>query len=200
MRCRIFICFWLSCFGMLFCCLMCDTVSSFNFRYWLNSLSIIWTQMKTEQAGNDTQIKRNQVKGASCPEKKRKKLTIFLSACCVWLFYHLIIVLKTCWNVTIFPSACCIWLLYQLIIILKRYHFCFNSALLRVQPCWFSVYQWRAEKGWLTMYLILLPHMLALFIRSPIQVASSAQCGCTHSHAFMTFRRQCLTNWMRNQV
>ena len=33
--------------------------------------------MKTEQAGNDTQIKGNQAKGASCPEKEKKNWQYF---------------------------------------------------------------------------------------------------------------------------
>ena len=45
----------------------------------------------------------------------------------------------------------------------KEAPFCFKSEFLRAQPCWFTLYQWRAEKDWLMRYLILLPHMLALF-------------------------------------
>ena len=39
--------------------------------------------MKTEQAGNDTQIKRNQVKSASCPENKIKTDNISVCMLCL---------------------------------------------------------------------------------------------------------------------
>ena len=45
--------------------------------------------------------------------------------------------------------------------------FCFCFALNefpRALPNWFTIYQWRTGKGWLMMYLILLPHILALFM------------------------------------
>ena len=45
----------------------------------------------------------------------------------------------------------------------KEAPFCFKSKFLRVQPCWFTLYQWRAEKDWLMRHFILLLHMLALF-------------------------------------
>lgn len=32
------------------------------------------------------------------------------------------------------------------------------------QPWWFALYWWRAEKGWLLRYLILLPHLPAFFM------------------------------------
>ena len=43
---------------------------------------------------------------------------------------------------------------------------CFKFKLFRVWPHWFVLYQWRADKGWLATYLILLPHMPALFVLS----------------------------------
>ena len=45
----------------------------------------------------------------------------------------------------------------------KEAPFCFKSEFLRAQPCWFTLYQWRAEKDCLMRCFILLLHMLALF-------------------------------------
>ena len=49
---------------------------------------------------------------------------------------------------------------------------------IRVQPCWFAVYQWRAEKGWLMRWLALLPHMLALCL-SQTENGSAHTCHST---------------------
>ena len=49
--------------------------------------------------------------------------------------------------------------------------FNFRSELLGAQPCWFALYQWRAEKDWLATYLTVLQHMPALFVMSLIQTA-----------------------------
>ena len=38
---------------------------------------------------------------------------------------------------------------------IKEALFCCEFWLLRAQPCWSSFYQWRAEKGWFQMLLIL---------------------------------------------
>ena len=46
--------------------------------------------------------------------------------------------------------------------------FCFEFELLMVNLCWFALFQWSAEKGWPVMYFILLPHLPALFVTSPI--------------------------------
>ena len=60
-----------------------------------------------------------------------------------------------------------IWL-YLSIFIQKKYFFflfflffCFNLSS-SVWPCWFALYQWRAEEVWLIRYMILLQHMLVL--------------------------------------
>ena len=96
--------------------------------------------------------------------------------------YHynlLVVTLKASWtedtswpeNVQVFASACFIWLLSQYSY--KRSHGVgvvggggggFIFELLRVQPRWFTLYQWRAEKGWLPTYLILSPHMPAVLM------------------------------------
>lgn len=33
----------------------------------------------------------------------------------------------------------------------KKVLFCFESELLRMQPCWFTFYKVRGEKGWIVM-------------------------------------------------
>ena len=38
------------------------------------------------------------------------------------------------------------------------------TELHRTPSCWFALHQWRAEKGWLKMYLTPLPHIPALFM------------------------------------
>ena len=40
----------------------------------------------------------------------------------------------------------------------KRSIFSFGFKLLWSQPCWFTLYQGRAERTWVVMYSILLPH------------------------------------------
>ena len=44
--------------------------------------------------------------------------------------------------------------------------FCFEFELLSTQPYWFTLSQWRSEKIWLTVYLILLPDLTTLFMTS----------------------------------
>ena len=39
------------------------------------------------------------------------------------------------------------------------------------QPCWFALYRWRAEKGWLKTYSTLLPHTPTLFTLLQTQTA-----------------------------
>ena len=48
----------------------------------------------------------------------------------------------------------------------QKYFFHFKYELHRVQPCWFVLYQWRAEKGCPVMLRTLLPDMLAVFLMS----------------------------------
>lgn len=50
----------------------------------------------------------------------------------------------------------------------ERRRFCLEFEHLREQPAWFTVYQWRTEKDWFVTNLILLPHMPALFMTSPM--------------------------------
>ena len=38
------------------------------------------------------------------------------------------------------------------------------------QPCWFTLFQWRAKKGWLMMYLMILLYILALLIMALIRL------------------------------
>ena len=43
----------------------------------------------------------------------------------------------------------------------KEYFKCFELELLMEQPCWFTLYQWRADFFFYSVYLMLLLHMLA---------------------------------------
>ena len=49
-------------------------------------------------------------------------------------------------DVGTFSSACFILLFCQYVY--NRSTFCLEFELPRVQPCWFCLYQWRAEKSW----------------------------------------------------
>lgn len=53
----------------------------------------------------------------------------------------------------------------------KKYFFCFEVELLMAHGCWFALYQPRAEKGRHMTYLILLPHIPAVFMTSLIQTS-----------------------------
>ena len=48
---------------------------------------------------------------------------------------------------------------------------CLELKLLTAQPCWFPLYQWRAEKGWLVTYSALWPNSPAFFMTSLTQSA-----------------------------
>ena len=58
--------------------------------------------------------------------------------------------------------------------------------LLMVQPWSFTLQQWRAEKDWLTMYFILLLHMLDLFMMSVLQTTWH-KTGNIYNHDSATF-------------
>ena len=75
---------------------------------------------------------------------------------------------KNLQTVTTFPSACFIWFFFPHFY--KKTQFCFKFQLLREQPCWFTLQRWRAEKSLLTLFLILLPNIPALFmtLRQPM--------------------------------
>ena len=47
-------------------------------------------------------------------------------------------------NVQIFPFADC--MAVPSIFMHQKYFLCFETELLKVQPCWFTLHQWRAEK------------------------------------------------------
>ena len=107
----------------------------------------------------------------------------------------------------------------------QKYFFGFELELLRMQPYWFILYQCRAEKGWLVMYLVPLPLMPTLIMTSLIQTATlkmaaltavfwqlsnvnlvhdvtdtdcHTQNGSTHSCVSTTFKHQFLTNQTMN--
>ena len=52
-------------------------------------------------------------------------------------------------NMQIIPSAGLAWIFYQYLC--NRSTFGFEFELLRIKPCSFILYQWRAENGWLMM-------------------------------------------------
>ena len=64
-------------------------------------------------------------------------------------------------NVQIFPSAGFIWLFQSKFIqnYLKIIS-CLRFELIRVQPYWLTLYEWRPEKGWLMTYLRVFCHTI----------------------------------------
>ena len=75
-----------------------------------------------------------------------------------------------------------IWLLYQYLCKRSTFCFCFELALLRLQPCWFVLYQWRKEKKtgpWSLTYLTFLPHNTPSFMTWLMQTACP-QSGSSH--------------------
>ena len=59
------------------------------------------------------------------------------------------------------------------------FFFFFEFELHSVQPWWFALYKWRAEKGWLVTYLTRLPHIPASFMTSLIQSSRHKMAVCT---------------------
>ena len=57
------------------------------------------------------------------------------------------------------------------------------------QPCWFSLYHWRAEEGWLMMSCTFLLHMPALSWCHRLGQNSSS-----HGHVFTIFTQQIFTH------
>ena len=101
-------------------------------------------------------------------------------------------------SVQILSSACFIWLICQYSY--KRTFFCLEFELPRVQPCWFTLYQGRAEKSCLVMYLILLPHMPAFFFYGS-NTDYWAKDGDNHGCVLVTLSVIFLiTNLMRNPM
>ena len=69
-------------------------------------------------------------------------------------------------------------LFYGATVMQKKGFFCFQFEFL-ARPCWFDLYQWREEKGWLMTCLILLLNMPALFMTSLIQTAGHKMAAFT---------------------
>ena len=89
--------------------------------------------------------------------------------------------------------------LVDLSVFIQKDFFCLEFELPRVQPCWFTLYQGRAEKSCLVMYLILLPHMPAFFYGSNTDYW--AKDGDNHGCILVTLSVIFLiTNLMRNPM
>ena len=77
--------------------------------------------------------------------------------------------------------------------------FCFEFKRLGVQPCWFALYHWRAEKGWLVTCLIpFLPHISVLVISSLTQTVGHKKAALTVVF-LAAVKRRCLTKTTRNR-
>lgn len=57
--------------------------------------------------------------------------------------------------------------------------FCFEFELLRAQPCWFALCQWRAKKAG-SWWLTLLPHIWTLLMTLLIQTKGQHSLWCFH--------------------
>ena len=77
--------------------------------------------------------------------------------------------------------------------------FCFEFELLKVQPCWSTHSQLRAEKGWHVTYLILLPTHSGL-VHGVTDTDSWSQNSSTHSRIFATIKRRFLTDRTKNRA
>ena len=82
------------------------------------------------------------------------------------------------------PDLCFIRLFWQYLY--KGSAFSVEFEILGTRSCWFTLYKRRAEQGWLVTYLILSPHMPALFMTSLTDCW--AQNGSIHGRVFTAFR------------
>ena len=79
-------------------------------------------------------------------------------------------------------------------------------GLLRAQPCWFTCYQWGAEKGWPTTHLILFAHRTCAGLVRDIrdrecwEQNGSTPCILATFCILVTFCHWILANRMENQV
>ena len=82
--------------------------------------------------------------------------------------------------------------------------FRFKSDLLRAQPCWFSLYQWRAEKGWLVMHLISDTFATHAHDAGLVNGITDTDCwawnGSIRNQVFKSIKHWFLTNRTRNWV
>ena len=88
----------------------------------------------------------------------------------------------------------------------KEVLFCWEFGLLRAQPCWFTCYQWGAEKGWPTTHLVLFAHRTCAGLVRDItdrecwEQNGSTPCILATFCILVTFCHWILANRMENQV
>ena len=80
------------------------------------------------------------------------------------------------------------------------FFFCFQYEFLWVQPYWFALYQWRAEKAWLVTYLTLFPHTPALFLTSLVHTVAWTQIDSANSRILTIFKPRILTKEVRHRM
>ena len=139
----------------------------------------------TNQLQAVRRVKGDRTENTSCPQNV-ENLQCFHLRAWIWLFHQ-----NQKWKCFFFGGGGVCACVRACVCVCV---FCFKFELVKGQPCWFALYQWRAEKVWLVTYLILPPHMPAMFMTSPIHNAVYNRNGSTRGHVLATLNQTLMFN------